>query len=286
VTDVDTQLLPTGLAALSARPLTGGSANPVWLCELADGRSVVVKLARASQPDLTELEAEGLHALAELGGLATPAVLAVSPRVLVLDAVHPELPGDDREFWAAAGRAVARMHVGVRSDRHGWAHDGWLGRFRQRNAWDADGHRFFAEKRVLRYLGEPLAEAALSADDRLGIERLCARMPELLPDTGAALTHGDLWRNNLLVGHAGEPVFVDPAVSYAWPEIDVAMMLLAGGGAPESFFAGYAELRPLHPDWREHARLLNLRELLTMTATFGADAARLAEIRHLVRRYA
>ncbi|GAA4159436.1 fructosamine kinase family protein [Gryllotalpicola daejeonensis] len=297
MTDVDTlspDLLPEGLEVRHSRPLTGGTANPVWRCELADGREVVVKVAREDQPDLSEIEAEGLRALSELGGLPTPRVIAFSPRTLILEAIGDgSLPPDDGDFWADAGRAVARLHA-VRSERFGWARDGWLGQYRQQNAWDADGHRFFAEKRILSFLDKPGAEAALDAADRAGLERLCTRLPELVPDTGAVLTHGDLWRNNLIAGptadgHHTEPVFIDPAVSYAWAETDVSMMLLSGASVPESFFSAYQELRPLDAEWREQARILNLRELLSMIATFGhgaGNAERIAELRAIVRRYA
>ncbi|AYG05258.1 aminoglycoside phosphotransferase [Gryllotalpicola protaetiae] len=278
-------MLPDGLVVRSARPVAGGSANPVWWCELDDGREVVVKVARETQPDLSEIEAEGLAALSAQGGLATPRVVTFSPRALVLEAVGTgELPPGDARFWADAGRAVARLHA-VRSERFGWQRDGWLGRFRQRNTWDADGHRFFAENRILSFLDKPGAEAALDADDRAGLERVCAKLRELVPDTGASLTHGDLWRNNLIAGNAGEPVFIDPAVSYVWPEVDVAMMLFEGD-VPDSFFAAYQELRPLHPDWREHARILHLREWLSMVATFGPDPERVPKIRAVIRDYA
>ena len=281
----DPALLPDGLVLASARPMTGGSANPVWWCELDDGRSVVIKVARDDQPGLTEIEAEGLAALSRLGGLATPRMIAFSPRTLVLEALGAgELPPDDVGFWESAGHAVARLH-GVQSERFGWERDGWLGLNPQRNTWDADGHRFFAENRILSFLDKPGAEAALTADDRAGLERICAKLPELVPDTGASLTHGDLWRNNLIAGNAGEPVFIDPAVSYVWPEVDVAMMLFEGE-VPDSFFSAYQELRPLDPDWREHARILHLREWLSMVATFGPDPERVPKIRAVIRDFA
>jgi fructosamine-3-kinase len=76
-------------------------------------------------------------------------------------------------------RTEAGVHRDVVSDRFGWPADGWLGRLRQVNTWNADGHEFFAEHRLLRYLTEPPAEQALTADDRHAVERLCARLPRL-----------------------------------------------------------------------------------------------------------
>ena len=276
--------LPRGRSAKGIRRLPGGFANPVWLCELDDGEDVVVKASIEDCADMFAAEAAGLDVLTELGGLTTPRVLAVGPRSIVLEALDPELPDTD-EFWQAAGRIAARMHSTTSHDRFGWDQDGWLGLFPQRNAWDADGHRFFAENRVLRYLGEPRVEDALGAPDRAGIERLCARLPGLIPDTGACLTHGDMWRNNLIAGRAGQPAFLDPAVSYLWAEVDIAHMLCSGG-IPDSFFAAYGEIRPLHPEWREHARILNLRQLLAMLAAGIPIATIVDSIRELIYAYA
>lgn len=275
--------LPPGRSALQRRRLPGGFANPVWWCALEDGKEVVVKASTSDPGDMFDVEAAGLRVLADAGGLRTPRVIAVCPRSIVLEALEPGLP-DTEDFWQSAGREVARMHSTTGNDRFGWEADGWLGLLPQRNGWDEDGHRFFAQNRVLRYLDEPLVEAALDAADRAGVERLCVRLPELIPDTGACLTHGDMWRNNVIADHAGRPVFIDPAVSYLWAEVDLAH-LLAAGGLPESFFAAYAEVRPLHPDWREHANVLNLRQLLAMLAAGFAVPEIVAGIRELIKTY-
>ncbi|GAA4159144.1 fructosamine kinase family protein [Gryllotalpicola daejeonensis] len=276
--------LPAGRRARHITPLPGGFANPVWLCELDDGQRVVVKASTDAAPGMFASEAAGLEVLAECGGLATPRVLALGPNSIVLEALDPRLP-DTEAFWEEAGRAAARLHSTTAHDRFGWESDGWLGLLPQRNEWDDDGHRFFAEKRVLRYLGEPLVEAALDAADRAGIERICARLPELVPDTGACLTHGDMWRNNVIADGTGRPAFLDPAVSYVWAEVDVAHMLCSGG-VPEAFFAAYAEVRPLHPEWRKHAGILNLRQLLAMLAAAVPIPTIVSSIRELIGAYA
>jgi fructosamine-3-kinase len=276
--------LPHGRSSRRIRHLPGGFANPVWLCELDDGEDVVVKASTEDCADMFATEAAGLEVLARLGGLTTPRVLAVGPRSIVLEALDPELPDTD-EFWQAAGRIAARMYATTSHDRFGWDRDGWLGLFPQPNPWDADGHRFFAENRVLRYLDEPRVEAALEAADRVGIERLCARLPELIPGSGACLTHGDMWRNNVIADRSGQPAFLDPAVSYIWAEVDIAHMLCSGG-IPDSFFTAYAEIRPLHTDWREHARILNLRQLLAMLAAGIPIPTIVGSIRELINTYA
>ena len=74
----------------------------------------------------------------------------------------------------------------------------YLGRLVQRNTWTDDGHAFFAEQRVLRYLDEPRSTEALTATDRSRVEHLAARLPALVPDQPASLLHGDLWWANVI----------------------------------------------------------------------------------------
>jgi fructosamine-3-kinase len=270
------QALP-GAEILQVEPLTGGYANTTWSVRLV-GRTVVVK---TSDSPVFAVEAAGLSVL-RAAGLRTPDVIDVGANSLVLEALDPKPSGTD-EFWEAAGRAVAGLHTRT-SDRHGWSEAGWLGRLPQENAWDTDGHRFFATRRILRYLPEPKVEAALTSTDRARIERLCERFDQLLPAAPAVLTHGDLWRANVIATHDGQPVFIDPAVSWTWGEVDLSMMFCSGG-VPERFFAAYHEVHPPEPGWRERMQLLNLRELLSMVAHFGAIGDYVEQIRTVVRTY-
>ncbi|WBQ04744.1 fructosamine kinase family protein [Kribbella sp. CA-293567] len=265
---------------MTAEQLTGGFANQTWRVRLT-GRTVIVKFAEDDQPGVFATEAAGLAVL-RAEGLRTPDVIGVTDHSLTLQALEPAPPGSN-QFWEAAGRAVAALHTKT-SPRHGWPADGWLGRLPQENAWDTNGRRFFATNRVLRYLREPKAQEVLTASDRTGIEKLCARFPQLLPEAPAVLTHGDLWRSNVIATADGLPVFIDPAVSWTWAEVDLSMMFCSGG-VPERFFAAYHELRPPEPGWQQRMRLLNLRELLSMVAHFGAIGDCLAQIRGVVAAY-
>jgi len=271
------------MRAASVTRLDGGEVNSTWLVLLTDGRRVVVKGGRAAPGGLFADEAAGLAVLQISGRLPTPQVLSVSATSLVLEALSPHIP-DTPGFWEAAARAVAGLHAHV-SPRHGWGHNGWLGWLAQENAWDDDGHRFFAEHRILRYLREPAAQRTLDASDRAGLERLCARLPVLVPASPAVLTHGDLWRGNMVADPAERPVFIDPAVSWTWAEADLSMMYCTGG-VPARFFDAYHELNPPPASgWRERMELLHLRELLSVAAHFGATGDCATRIRDVVRRF-
>jgi fructosamine-3-kinase len=167
-----------------------------------DGSRVVVKTTADVPPDMFALEAESLDAIRASGAMCAPQVLAVSASHLVMEAFVPRQPADPEplSFWEKAGQALAGMHQ-VRGKRFGWPRDGWLGSLRQRNSWCSDGYEFYAEQRLLRYLPEPGVQALLNAGQRAAIERICARLPELvppMPPMPPVLTHGDLATGNVL----------------------------------------------------------------------------------------
>lgn len=268
--------------AVAAEQLAGGTHHEVWLATQPDGSRLVIKATPGAPPGMFADEAEGLVVLRDSGTVQAPRVVEVGPDVLVLEALE-QLPGDaDTGFWERAGRALAALHS-IEHDRFGWPHDNWLGPSRQLNPWTEDGYEFYARYRILRYLGEPAVAAVLDGPQRAAVERICARLPQLVPPARPALTHGDLWRGNLLSTSDGQVAVIDPAVSWSWPAADVAMLLFSGGGVPDRLFAAYHELRPPEPDWRDHLLLLHLRELLCMISQGHPEAA--PPVLDLIRRY-
>jgi fructosamine-3-kinase len=265
-----------------SEPLAGGAANDVRRLTLADGSRVVLKVSDGASPGLFACEAEGLRELRDRGGLLTPRVIEVSTRHLVLEMMEPAPPGT-AGFWAAAGRAVAGLHA-VRGDRFGWHADGWLGLLPQENAWTDDGHEFFAEHRIRRYLREPKVRDVLDAADLAALDRICDRLPLLVPAAPSVLTHGDLYPGNIVATPGGEPAFIDPAVSWTWAEADLSMIHCTAR-PPEAFFAAYHELSPLAAGWRTRMPLLHLRELLSVLAHFGALDDYVPRIRAVIRRF-
>jgi fructosamine-3-kinase len=262
------RLREAGYIARNVERAVGGAVAVAGLVTLEDGSQLFAKtlldLHSNHAPDVFDVESAGLTALRDIGGAHTPEVLLATQRLLVLEKMEPRR--DDAAFWERLAHTVAALHA-TTGDRFGWHRDGWLGRLRQDNTWEQDGHVFFAERRVLRWLAEPLVDAAFDREEREALERLCAALPELIPPQPPCLNHGDLWQENILATTAGEPVLIDPAVHYGWPESELSMLWCAlRPPVSERFFAVYREIAGLDDGWEELMEILHLRELLSVIA--------------------
>ena len=244
---------PPGLAPLvSTEPLKGGFICGTVRGRLADGREVVVK--RCPYP--AEVEADGLRALGATG-VPVPAVLGVGSQVLVLERVGG--PPD----WAALGRAIAGLHR-TTGDRFGWHRDNFQGITVQPNGWYEDWPSFYVERRVRPHL----ADARVPGPLRRRIERACeGPLPALLrPRPPASLTHGDLWMGNVIEGRW----LVDPAVSFADRELELAYMQLSDS-LPAEFWDAYMAEWPPDPGYERRRPALQLHKFLNNIRHFGPD---------------
>lgn len=248
---------------------------------LPDGRPALRKQRSNMPAGFFAAEARGLEALREAGGLRVPEVYALEAQAIVLEDLGTGTPGP--HFDEEAGRGLARQH-GRRAERFGFAHDGWCGDSPQANTPHDDGHRFFAECRLLKQARRARDDGRLDAADLRRIEALCARLPQLVPAAPPVLLHGDLWTGNLHCTAEGTPALIDAgAVHYGWAEAELAMLTLFGSPGA-AFFAAYAEGAPLDCDWRERAPLYNLYHLLNHLNLFGQ--AYRPRVRAVLDRYA
>jgi fructosamine-3-kinase len=272
-------LIDRGQGIVSIQSLSFGVVGDVWLVTYLDGSRIVVKTSFDVPKDFFAVEADGLNVLRTTGYVRTVEVLADTERMLVLEALGPR--DDGRAAWEAFAHDLAGLHRGKVHDRFGWQSDGYLGWLPQHNTWTEDGHAFFAEHRLLRYLSEPLTEQVLEPADRSAVEHLCDRLPEIVPEMPAVLTHGDLWSANMLGGRDGRLVLIDPAVSYTWAEVDLSMLWCDEFRPPESehFFTCYQELSPSPPGWIERMPLLFLREVLSTLAHLGGPSDSIGYLR-------
>jgi len=250
-----------GVAIEDTRAVSGGDICQAWQGVL-DGRPVFAKTLPGAPPSFFAAEARGLALLRIDGAPPVPDVIAVADDGLVLDWVEPGPP--TRAAADDFGRRLAVLHQASRPT-FGASHDGYIGTLALPNTALQSWPQFYVEHRVLPYL------AALSADDRSTIERLCARIDELAgPAEPPSTIHGDLWSGNLLWGSDGVVRLVDAASAHGGHrETDLAMLALFGAPYFDAMMAAYQEVSPLADGWRQRVPLHQLHPLLVHATLFG-----------------
>lgn len=182
----------------------------------------------------------------------------------------------------SAGHGLARQH-GCRGKSFGLQTDGWCGDSPQDDTPDADGHRFFVERRLLAQARRALADGHLATRDMARAESLSTRLHEQIPIPPPVLLHGDLWQGNLHACGTGEPALIDASfVHYGWAEAELAMLTFFGTSL-NALLATYGDFAPRNPDWHERIPLYNLYHLLNHLNLFGRNS--LGSIRLVLARF-
>lgn len=263
----------------SAHSVGGGCINQGTRLKTSAGRSFFLKVNPSAPHDVFACEAHGLKALRDAGGPTVPQVFLVGERFLLLEDLNPAPPR--KEYWALFGRQLAALHRNVQK-RFGFDEDNYIGSTPQPNAWDEDGWRFFAERRLLYQARLAHDRGCLSAQDLKCVARLATRLNELIPEQPGSLLHGDLWSGNAISDRHGGPAMIDPAAHYGWREAELGMTSLFGG-FPEAFYAAYEQAWPLEPGWRERLRIYNLYHLLNHVNLFGGGY--LSSVKAILARF-
>lgn len=259
----------TGSPVTSVAPLSGGCVSDVFLVSLAGGERIVAKWDEQASASLP-IEAYMLDYLQAHSDLPVPEVIHSSDELLLLE----YLPGSNsfsRMAEKDAARHLARLHHNT-SQSFGLERDTLIGGLHQPNKQESSWLEFYADHR-LRYMASQAVQAG-RLPERLAIrvDRLCARLSDWLEEPAQpALLHGDAWAGNILASGDRITGFLDPAIYYGDPEIELAFTTLFGTfGQP--FFEEYEALRPLRPGFHESRRYLyHLYPLLVHVRLFGGS---------------
>jgi len=256
-----------GVEVSRLTPLQGGCIGEVYRVRMADGDDLVAKTARDATATL-DVEGFMLGYLATHTALPVPQVLHAAPDLLLMT----HLPGDSH-FNAAAERHAAELLAALHTHtapRFGFECDTLIGGLRQPNPWTATWREFFAEQRLCYMAREAERAGRLPATTRRRIEALAEKIDRYIDEpTQPALLHGDVWTTNMLAEGSRITGFLDPAIYYGHPDIELAFTTLFGTFG-ESFYQYYHEIHPIAPGfWEVRRDIYNLYPLLVHVRLFG-----------------
>ncbi len=256
-----------GVPVTATRRLHGGNIGTVYAVTLADGQHAAVKVADSPDVDLS-VEGDMLLYLAQHAPIPVPQVWHSAREMLIMDYVD-----GSSHLGAAEQRHAAELLAGlhtVSAPHFGFARDTVIAQLHQPNPPTARWVDFFREQRLLYMAHAAHSDGKISALLLARIERLAAKLDSLIDEPAApALLHGDMWTTNILTRGGQVVAFIDPAIYYGHPEIELAFSTLFGTfGAP--FFEVYQALLPIAPGFFEERRdLYNLYPLLVHVRLFG-----------------
>ena len=247
--------------------LSGGCVGDVYRADLSDDRSVVVKVDSGISPRL-DIEGYMLDYLREHSALPVPQVLHSTPHVLIMEC----LPGDSQFSAAAQDHAAALLAAlhDVRGGAFGLERDTLIGGLHQANPPAPAWIPFFREHRLIAMAREAHRAGRLAKAMVARVLRFADKLDALLEEPEyPSLLHGDVWTTNVLAEGGRITGFVDPAVYYGHPEIELAFITLFGTFG-DAFFRRYDELRGIRPGFFEVRRdIYNIYPLLVHVRLFG-----------------
>lgn len=258
--------------------LHGGDINKVFL--LRGQKSLVVKINDVNLfPGMFTAEAKGLKLLESSNSFRVPKVLNYGKiddqSYLLIEYIEEGQGGIDFNFQFA--EKLVKLHK-ITQDTFGLDHHNYIGSLSQINNFSDSASQFYISQRL-----EPQIRMAFDKGFKFKeIDSFYKNSSNEIPDEAPALIHGDLWAGNFLIDTSGTPVLIDPAVSFASREMDLAMMKLFGG-FDSALFTIYDELFSLEPQWQKRIKIWQLYYLLVHLNLFGSGYY--SSVKDIIKRY-
>lgn len=257
---------------VSIAPLSTANNAQIYRLTLGTGKLLVAKVAEYGM----DTEAWMLNYLRENSKLPIPKVYYSNEHIIAMQHVAGQQVTDE-QAQRNAGEHLAALHQ-IRADEYGFERDTLIGSMPQPNPKTGDWAAFFTEHRLLYMAREAQREGKVDGGFIRQVEKLVPKISAMIKNAQPpSLLHGDVWSGNVLASRGKIEAFLDPAIYYGDPEIELAFIRLFNtfGG---SFFARYGEINPIRPGfYEERADIYALYPLLVHTRLFGASYARKAK---------
>ncbi len=254
---------------LSISPVGGGDINLSYKL-ITNKDTFFIKINNGNAfPLMFEKEAKGLSLLAKPCLIKIPKVVAFGKAggyiFLILEFIEHQ--ANKKDFWKIFGRQLAQLHLQT-NEQFGLDHDNYIGSLAQYNKYKNTWSEFYISQRLQPQVKLAIQHRKFSTSILPLFEKLYYKIERICPAEPPALTHGDLWSGNYMINEKGTPVLVDPAVSYAHREMDLAMTRLFGG-FNDDFYKSYHEIYPVENGLEKRLDIYQLYYLLVHVNLFG-----------------
>lgn len=268
-------LAPDGKAI----PIAGGDVNQNYRI-VTDENNYFLKFHPGIEETFFQAEINGLKELADF--VRVPQVYnwgqTAEGSYLVMEWIEP---GEGSQEELAATLRTLHHHT---QELFGFYEDNYIGVLPQVNAQTNNWVNYFLTCRLdvqvelakLHNVWNPVREEQYLRLKEVIYENWQKR--EVAP----SLLHGDFWSGNYFFDKMGQPVLIDPAVSYGDREMDLAMAQLFGGFRAE-FFQTYQDLFPLATGWEQRQPIYQLYYLLVHLNQFGESYGR--QVDEILQRF-
>jgi len=215
-----------GKAPLNIVALSGGCVAEVYKVHLP-GDTVLVAKVDYNQPARLVQEGAMLDYLARHSRLPVPAVVYCSKAVLLMEFLEGE-----SHFPVAAQQHAAELLAdlhGISASHFGFECDTLIGGLHQPNPQTVSWLKFFRDQRLLYMAGEAVKAGRMPHEMLKRLERFAEQLDTWLQEPQQpSLIHGDVWSTNVLAQGGRISGFIDPAIYFAHPEIELAFTTLFG----------------------------------------------------------
>ena len=244
----------------------GVEGHHIWL---EDGRQAAVKANWKAPSSEFQLEAQMLQDLKN-AGWPVPEVIEADDHMLMMEWLEADGAALGKSGERETGALLARLHQ-TTEDKFGLDYETRIGALRQPNPHAEKWLPFFRDHRLIYMANLANSEDKLpnALHDRL--TRFAGDLANWLPEPARpALLHGDLWGGNVLANGGHITGFIDPAIYYGHPEIELAFTQMFSTFG-EAFFEGYQSVTPLEPAFfDERIAIYNLYPTLVHVRLFGS----------------
>lgn len=254
-------LLKEAVSEIKKQP--GGDVNHTYQIETIHNTYFCKTNISGVGEDLLQQEEANLKVLSRY--CTTPKVVQSGPQILLMSWV--QAGKKSKHFWQKLGRGLATLHR-ITSNQFGLDSDNYIGHLPQNNSAKASWDEFYVTRRLEPQLHMAVDNGLLHQIELPSLERMQKVIEEVCPSETASLIHGDLWSGNILCDTDGEAYFIDPSISYAHREMDIAMSSLFGKFDKE-FYEAYEEVYPLANGLKKRLDIYQLYYLLAHLNMFG-----------------